>query len=264
MFWKEEASTVTVPSCSVRVSVRLPSSQVISRPWRSRVLPSGWPAGLRKVATAPVISSQRSKRVVGDVGEQQVAPVAVVGRPLGEAKAGGDALDGGHRHHQMAETRVEHDDIGIGIADRRRGFPARRIGAHFCFPSFQSRNADCGRRRPLVTVVLYCPVVKQRGNAMPMPAETDTTSPKYLRDKYAIVGVGETTYTRGSGMTTRARHLGGAQRHRGCRPEGVRRRRHVVLPVAAIRPSRPSSPATSGSGSTSTWTCSAAARRPRR
>ena len=39
---------------------------------------------------------------------------------------------------------------------------------------------------------------------MPMPAETDTTSPKYLRDKYAIVGVGETTYTRGSGMTTRA------------------------------------------------------------
>jgi len=26
----------------------------------------------------------------------------------------------------------------------------------------------------------------------------------YLRDKYAIVGVGETTYTRGSGKTTRA------------------------------------------------------------
>jgi acetyl-CoA acetyltransferase len=39
---------------------------------------------------------------------------------------------------------------------------------------------------------------------MPMPNETDTTSPKYLRDKYAIVGVGETTYMRGSGITTRA------------------------------------------------------------
>src|SRR6185295_9683588 len=39
---------------------------------------------------------------------------------------------------------------------------------------------------------------------MPMPAETDVTSPKYLRDKYAIIGVGETTYTRGSGVTTRA------------------------------------------------------------
>src|SRR5262245_63698972 len=38
---------------------------------------------------------------------------------------------------------------------------------------------------------------------MPMP-DTDTTSPKHLRDKYAIVGVGETTYTRGSGVTTRA------------------------------------------------------------
>jgi hypothetical protein len=41
VFWNCEASTVTVPSCSVRVSVRLPSSQVTSRPWRSRVLPSG-------------------------------------------------------------------------------------------------------------------------------------------------------------------------------------------------------------------------------
>src|SRR4029079_14118315 len=28
--------------------------------------------------------------------------------------------------------------------------------------------------------------------------------PKFLRDKYAIVGVGETAYTRGSNMTTRA------------------------------------------------------------
>ena len=39
---------------------------------------------------------------------------------------------------------------------------------------------------------------------MAMPAETDSTSPKHLRDKYAIVGIGETTYTRGSGVTTRA------------------------------------------------------------
>src|SRR6516162_8090231 len=39
---------------------------------------------------------------------------------------------------------------------------------------------------------------------MPMPSEVDATTPKYLRDKYAIVGVGETTYTRGSGKTTRA------------------------------------------------------------
>src|ERR1700692_1124173 len=40
---------------------------------------------------------------------------------------------------------------------------------------------------------------------MPLPRqEVDGTTPKYLRDKYAIVGIGETTYTRGSGMTTRA------------------------------------------------------------
>jgi acetyl-CoA acetyltransferase len=39
---------------------------------------------------------------------------------------------------------------------------------------------------------------------MPLPADTDASTPKYLRDKYAIVGVGETPYTRGSGRTTRA------------------------------------------------------------
>ena len=39
---------------------------------------------------------------------------------------------------------------------------------------------------------------------MPLPSDTDVSSPKHLRDKYAIVGVGETTYTRGSGKTTRA------------------------------------------------------------
>ncbi|HYM02473.1 MAG TPA: hypothetical protein VET85_05965 [Stellaceae bacterium] len=35
-------------------------------------------------------------------------------------------------------------------------------------------------------------------------SDMDGTSPKYLRDKYAIVGVGETPYLRGSGRTTRA------------------------------------------------------------
>src|SRR6187397_3068794 len=43
------------------------------------------------------------------------------------------------------------------------------------------------------------------GMPMPLPRqEVDATMPKYLRDKYAIVGVGETTYTRGSNKTTRA------------------------------------------------------------
>src|SRR5580700_6477621 len=45
---------------------------------------------------------------------------------------------------------------------------------------------------------------KKRKRAMPLPADTDVSTPKYLRDKYAIVGVGETTYTRGSDKTTRA------------------------------------------------------------
>ena len=37
-----------------------------------------------------------------------------------------------------------------------------------------------------------------------MSWDIDADTTHNLRDKYAIVGVGETTYTRGSGMTTRA------------------------------------------------------------
>src|SRR6202158_3327798 len=40
---------------------------------------------------------------------------------------------------------------------------------------------------------------------MPLPREdVDATTPKFLRDKYAVVGVGETAYTRGSNKSTRA------------------------------------------------------------
>src|SRR5215470_17395898 len=40
---------------------------------------------------------------------------------------------------------------------------------------------------------------------MPLPREdVEATTPKFLRDKYAIVGVGETSYTRGSDKSTRA------------------------------------------------------------
>ena len=33
--------------------------------------------------------------------------------------------------------------------------------------------------------------------------ETDTTTPKHLRDRYAIIGIGETPFMRGSGLSTR-------------------------------------------------------------
>src|SRR5215469_6870915 len=40
---------------------------------------------------------------------------------------------------------------------------------------------------------------------MSLPREdVEATTPKFLRDKYAIVGVGETSYTRGSDKSTRA------------------------------------------------------------
>jgi hypothetical protein len=39
---------------------------------------------------------------------------------------------------------------------------------------------------------------------MPLPREdVDATTPQFLRDKYAVVGVGETAFTRGSNMIQR-------------------------------------------------------------
>ena len=55
---------------------------------------------------------------------------------------------------------------------------------------------------------------------MPLPADTDVSTPKYLRDKYAIVGVGETTYTRGSDRTTRA--LGTWALRNACADAGIK------------------------------------------
>ena len=55
-------------------------------------------------------------------------------------------------------------------------------------------------------------------------SSTDTTASKYLRDKYAIVGVGETAYTRGSGRTTRALGtwaVSNALKDAGLRPDEV-------------------------------------------
>lgn len=51
-----------------------------------------------------------------------------------------------------------------------------------------------------------------------MPENIEGTTPKYLRDKYAVVGIGETDYRRGSTLSTRAmatRAVGNAMRDAG-------------------------------------------------
>ena len=53
---------------------------------------------------------------------------------------------------------------------------------------------------------------------MPMPENIEGTTPKYLRDKYAVVGIGETEYRRGSTLSTRAmatQAVGNAMRDAG-------------------------------------------------
>ena len=70
--------------------------------------------------------------VVGDVGEQQIASVAVIGWSLGETKSGGDALDRGVPQDHMLKARVEHDDVGVGIADGAGGLPPRRAALFRC------------------------------------------------------------------------------------------------------------------------------------
>jgi hypothetical protein len=59
------ASTVMLPSYSVRVTRRLSCSQLRRRPWRSRVLPLVKLEGLRKTDTTPVSSSHFMIRLLG-------------------------------------------------------------------------------------------------------------------------------------------------------------------------------------------------------
>ena len=65
---------------------------------------------------------------------------------------------------------------------------------------------------------------------MSVTGDLDGTSPRYLRDKYAIVGVGETAYMRGSGKTTVGRELAKS----GLSLVGRALRRDVRLAVEAI------------------------------
>ena len=62
---KTSATTVIVPSCSVRVTRRASCSQVTRRPWRSRVLPFALFEGLRNRLMAPVSSSHFIIRLFG-------------------------------------------------------------------------------------------------------------------------------------------------------------------------------------------------------
>jgi hypothetical protein len=59
------ASTVIVPSCSVRVTRRMKCSQLISRPWRSTELPLELKLGERNTDTDPSVSSKRIIRLFG-------------------------------------------------------------------------------------------------------------------------------------------------------------------------------------------------------
>jgi hypothetical protein len=58
-------SVVMVPSNSVRVTRRVSCSQVMRRPWWSRVLPLELLDGWRKTLTRPVSSCQRIMRLLG-------------------------------------------------------------------------------------------------------------------------------------------------------------------------------------------------------
>jgi acetyl-CoA acetyltransferase len=48
------------------------------------------------------------------------------------------------------------------------------------------------------------PTLASQNHDVQQPTDHDAATPRHLRDRYAIVGVGETPYTRGSGRTTRA------------------------------------------------------------
>src|SRR5882724_11013853 len=59
------ASTVTLPSCSVRVTQRVRCWQLTSRPCRSVVFPLELSAGCRNTEVDPSVSSHRIIRLLG-------------------------------------------------------------------------------------------------------------------------------------------------------------------------------------------------------
>src|SRR5215470_17285724 len=90
--------------------------------------------------------------------------------------------------------------------------PAKADARHARSPAFHPPSrprqwpAGARARAGLPIAARGASVVGARRGGLPMPhpAQIDTSSPKHLRDKYAIIGVGETSYTRGSGLSTRA------------------------------------------------------------
>ena len=96
-----------------------------------------------------------------------------------------------------------------------------------------------------------------------MPSEIDATSSSALRDRCAIVGVGETAYVRGAGRTTRAlatTAIRNAMADAGLRAADIDGMLSYSLMDAAQCPEVASD---LGIRPTSTWTCGAAARAPR-
>ena len=81
------------PSCSVRVTRRLPCSQVTSRPWPSSVLPLEKPDGLPEQTDVPGHLVPAQHAVVGDVAPHDVPAGGDVDRPLRPSASVVQALD---------------------------------------------------------------------------------------------------------------------------------------------------------------------------
>ena len=70
---------------------------------------------------------------------------------------------------------------------------------------------------------------------MPLPREdVDATTAKFLRDKYAIVGVGETAYIRLEHDDAGASNNRLTQRHARCGTQNLRHRRHAVVSIERL------------------------------
>ena len=143
------------------------------------------------------------------------------------------------------------------IYDRAGELPARLVARR----RLQRARPARPRRRPGRAASRPARLDAPRRARVEVPARR---IPWPLKDKYCIVGVGETEYSR----AVRAQHprdggRGGPQRHARRRARQGRRGRHDVLPERRLRLRQLRGAAISASGSTSTWTSSGAAPPPR-
>src|SRR4029453_7225682 len=105
----------------------------------------GVAGGAAHHAGVAVVFKPAELNIVGDVGPDEVLADAVPGGALGPEHAGVEASDGRVADLDLVETRIEDDDVGIGVAGGGRGAAGGLLGPCGGAGGGPGRRAERGR-----------------------------------------------------------------------------------------------------------------------